>query len=174
MKKLSLIFMIFQFVILILSAFSCTTKEKASIDIFNDSIRAYISRSAHDPESYEPVETKVTDTVTIMENIDERITLMSGRARDYEDLIKNYNNISGSIARSLDEVKHQLEFLGRMKDSLSVSANPNATAVFIVTHNFRSNDLLDRPVQQTLRFEFTPNYRILHVYDQQGNGGFPK
>lgn len=81
--------------------FGCSEpKPKTPIDIINENIAAYIQENAHDPSTYEPVETSILDTVYAVHEM--KRLLLESRS----DSI-NYSNI---IEAELIHIENLREF----------------------------------------------------------------
>ena len=177
MKLLSIIYA----GLLTLLAVSCNTfREKDPMVIMNDSIGVFLRKNADHPETYEPIRTKIMDTVYYMQNIQSRLASLDKDIEEKLRMQKEYGDQNGDYQRTIQNNTRERTFFLNMQDSLSKSSDPNAIAAYVVAHFCRIKNKQGAPIVITAAFEIKPDFRISHAYDYNMGrpmdypGGFPR
>lgn len=148
------------FALLALLASCNAPKPKDLVSVANENILAFIKVAAHDPGSYQPIETVIVDTIYFRENMAAAMEDANKAAKTYEDMINEigdkvkeskaggyYESMRDSYDQYLQNDKDRLmdeqkriERLVAISDSVSKSPNNNPICAYFIHHTCRLNN----------------------------------
>lgn len=126
--------------------FSCGTNE-SKID---NSLKKYFNETAKDPSSYEPMETKVIDTLLVSDIAKLKIESLNSEKEDYEYNIeeveikrKNSSAKMDSLyLQMIDNSKSQIELVNNNISKYNDKLKNDSVYALIVEHKFRAKNSL--------------------------------
>lgn len=145
------------FIVLVLLAACKISDPKDMVSIVNKNIRELIQKTAHDPGSYEPIETTILDTIYFSENYSEAMADVDEATKLYEGMIAK---LDGDVAQSkregyygpmksmydehqsynrekLAETQARRAVILGIADSVKNSANSNQICAYYILHKCR-------------------------------------
>jgi hypothetical protein len=137
-------------------------------------IKEYMDKNAHDPASYQPLNTILVDTVTYLSNLEKAVKETKKQVDFYSEYMKDYKDDLVKMKSDLKKYQHQM-------DSLKKSPAPNAIAALQFYHECRLKNQMGALAKTVYQVDTDAHLNILNVFDQsdQGKslvypGGFPK
>lgn len=114
-----------------------TSCGKSKKDILNENIATYIKQNANVPESYQPIDTKVLDTIFINKYAATILSINKGEIEIKKKFINDLEGLSKEfeLSKAMDKVKVNQERIAKEKEMISKMEEENKKLEKLLNNN---------------------------------------